>query len=542
MTRPRETAGKILNTLWEGCPVRRTLRVIFTADCHGYFYPTDYFGAQDENMGLLKLIASFERDENTLVIDGGDTIQGSPFTDWLRQSGKGPGPVGELMNLAGYDCVVPGNHDFDYGCAYLGKYLGALDAKCLCANVRDREGNLPVLPYIIRTMKNGLRVGIAGVCTEKLMRWDDRGVLDGLVIRNAADAAGEALREMREKTDVRVCVYHGGFERDPVTGVRLTSGLSCECENRAEAICALGYDLVLCAHQHRSFPGTRVGRSWTVQVMNRAKEFSVIDMTEENGVLGIVSENKKPGKAVFRAGKKALDACQAKVNERLDRPIGEFTRPLVPEGHLLSAFRGSDLANFFNRVQAEASGTDISACNLYNDVRGFGRTVTIRDVMKAYRFPNTLVVLRLTGEVFRKYLEQCARYFALSGSGEVRISREYLVPKAHHYHFDYLYGIRYDADLRRGPGNRIGRSVRLSDGKEIRDGDVAEVCFSSYRATGIGGFDMLRDAPVAREIPIGMQELIVRYFRDHPRVTPEAFSAIRFTQRDQSSGLSAERA
>ena len=82
MTRPRETAGKILNTLWEGCPVRRTLRVIFTADCHGYFYPTDYFGAQDENMGLLKLIASFERDENTLVIDGGDTIQGSPFTDW----------------------------------------------------------------------------------------------------------------------------------------------------------------------------------------------------------------------------------------------------------------------------------------------------------------------------------------------------------------------------------------------------------------------------------------------------------------------------
>ena len=70
--------------------MQKKLRVIFTADCHGYLYPSDYFGTQEERMGMLSVIAAFRRDENTLVIDGGDTIQGSPFTDYLNRSGIGP--------------------------------------------------------------------------------------------------------------------------------------------------------------------------------------------------------------------------------------------------------------------------------------------------------------------------------------------------------------------------------------------------------------------------------------------------------------------
>ncbi len=508
--------------------MRKTLRVIFTADCHGYFYPTDYFGLQDERMGLLNIIPSFRRDENTLLIDGGDTIQGSPFTAYLRDSGIGPSCVAGLMNMAGYDCIALGNHDFDYGNAYLGKYLKALSAKCLCANIRDRDGSLPVLSYCIRTMRSGLRVGIAGVCTEKLMRWEDRGVLDDLVISDAVEEAKKALEALRGRTDINICVYHGGFEIDPLTGKRLSSGI----ENRAERICAMGYDLVLCAHQHRSLPGKRVGRSWAVQVMNRGKEYSVTDITVEEDGIRIASASKQPGEETFAAGRALLDGIQKKVNERLDRPIGGFRRPLVPESHLVSAFRGSEVANFFNRVQCWAAGTDLSACNLYNEVRGFGEQVTIRDVMKAYRFPNTLVVLRLNGAQLKEYLEQCARYFALSETGEVRIAGEYLYPKAHHYHFDYLCGLRYRVDLRRAPGSRVGRMVRLSTGREIGPEDGAEICFSSYRATGIGGFDMLKSRQVVREIRSPMQEMIIRYLSSHPPVDPEVFSAIEFADRE----------
>ncbi|MBR4503308.1 MAG: bifunctional metallophosphatase/5'-nucleotidase [Clostridia bacterium] len=509
--------------------MQKILRVIFTADCHGYLYPSDYFGTQEERMGMLSVIAAFRRDENTLVIDGGDTIQGSPFTAYLRRSGIGPKPLAGLMNMAGYDYIALGNHDFDYGNGYLGEYLEALSAKCLCANIRDREFRLPVFSYSIHTMKNGLRVGLCGVCTEKLMRWEDRGVMDDLDIRDAVENAKNALDLLKGRTDVNICVYHGGFEFDPVTGKRLSSGT----ENRAELICSLGYDLVLCAHQHRSLPGKKIGSSWAVQVMNRGREFSVTDVTVDEGDIRIVSRSEKPGNEVFLAGKTSLDGIQKQVNEHLDRPIGAFSRPLEAEEHLVSACRGSDLANFFNMVQCEAALCDISACNLYNEVRGFEKTVTIRDVMKAYRFPNTLVVLRLTGTDIKNYLEQCARYFTLLETGEVVISREYLVPKAHHYHFDYLYGLAYVVDLSCREGDRVKKIVRLSDGSPIGEEDEADICFSSYRATGIGGFDMLRDKPIVREIPVPMQDLIIRYFESHPTVDPVVFSAVRFADRDR---------
>ena len=54
------------------------LTIYFTSDTHGYLYPANFADKQPHPMGLLSM--SFPKDENTLVIDGGDTLQGSPFT------------------------------------------------------------------------------------------------------------------------------------------------------------------------------------------------------------------------------------------------------------------------------------------------------------------------------------------------------------------------------------------------------------------------------------------------------------------------------
>ena len=70
-----------------------------------------------------------------------------------------------MMNLAGYQFVTLGNHDFNYGVDALLDYLTNLDALCLCANIRDKEGRLPIAPYAVHQLENGLRVGLVGVCT-----------------------------------------------------------------------------------------------------------------------------------------------------------------------------------------------------------------------------------------------------------------------------------------------------------------------------------------------------------------------------------------
>ena len=50
------------------------LTIYFTSDTPGYLYPNNFASKQPRPMGLLPMC--FEKDENTLVIDGGDTIQG----------------------------------------------------------------------------------------------------------------------------------------------------------------------------------------------------------------------------------------------------------------------------------------------------------------------------------------------------------------------------------------------------------------------------------------------------------------------------------
>ena len=129
----------------------RKLTVYFTSDIHGYFAPTDYANNCREDTGLANCLENFSNDGNTLILDGGDTLQGSPFTYWLysRTREKSLIPA-RLMNLAGYDFVTLGNHDFDYGVAELERYLEALEAQCLCANVEGLRHNRK---YAVVTME-----------------------------------------------------------------------------------------------------------------------------------------------------------------------------------------------------------------------------------------------------------------------------------------------------------------------------------------------------------------------------------------------------
>ena len=54
----------------------KKLTIYFTSDLHGYIYPTDYRGQGEKELGLFKCASRFRKDGNTLVIDGGDILQG----------------------------------------------------------------------------------------------------------------------------------------------------------------------------------------------------------------------------------------------------------------------------------------------------------------------------------------------------------------------------------------------------------------------------------------------------------------------------------
>ena len=118
----------------------KNLKIYFTSDMHGYLYPTNYIDKEPKNIGLINMINDFKKDGNTLIMDAGDTIQGSPLTYYLSGQKFNIHPIADIMNSAGYDFITLGNHDFNYGLLYLRKYLRTLNAKCLSANVVDKTG------------------------------------------------------------------------------------------------------------------------------------------------------------------------------------------------------------------------------------------------------------------------------------------------------------------------------------------------------------------------------------------------------------------
>ncbi len=66
-----------------------------------------------KNIGLLNIINQFEKYGNTLIIDAGDTIQGSPFTNYLSNTEFDIHPITTIFNEGGYDYITLGNHDFN---------------------------------------------------------------------------------------------------------------------------------------------------------------------------------------------------------------------------------------------------------------------------------------------------------------------------------------------------------------------------------------------------------------------------------------------
>lgn len=506
--------------------MERTLSIVFTSDTHGYLYPTNYADSTDRPLGLMKLAGKYLHDGNTLIIDGGDTLQGSPLTNLyqrlsaeekagcLANDAYGSHPIAAMMNLAGYQFVTLGNHDFNNGVEALADYLNNLDALCLCCNIRDKAGMLPIAPYAIHQLENGLRIGLVGACTHYVTKWENPATTAQLVIEEPVSAAARALEAIKPLCDVTVIIYHGGFECDLQTGACLTDSH----ENEACSICReLDFDLVLTGHQHMRVDGVSFGGSFAVQPPYRAPHACAVTVTVKDDGSKTFESSIIPadGEALPEATA-LLAPLEQKVQRWLDTPTGFLDIPLTGGTHLEQALSGSPLANFINTVQLAQSGAQISACSLPNEFKGLPTTVTIRDVVSTYIYANTLVVLRLDRTTLKRYIERTAEYFDHDENGQLCISDAFLRPKVEHYNYDYFSGVDYVIDVRRPAGDRV-TSIALN-GRELGDDENVTVCINSYRSCGTGGYEFLVGQEVVADIQVDVADAIIEYITKNPQI------------------------
>lgn len=498
----------------------QNLTICFTSDTHGYYFPTDFVGGDTLPLGLMRLAADFPKDGNTLILDGGDTLQGSPMTNLCARLSPeerqalmpGVHPFAAAMNQIGYHYVTLGNHDFNYGLEYLNDYLTALNAKCICCNIRDKAGKLLILPYAVHTLSNGLRVGLVGACTDFVRVWENPATTAQLIIEEPVASCRAALQAVRPLCDLTVLIYHGGYERDLASGQKLTDST----ENQAWRICnELDFDIVLTGHQHMSVSPRKVGNSFTCQPPYRAREYCRVEAALEDGNLTFGGENRPAVFPAVDAIGQLLTPLKHRMDEWLDTPVGHLDRPLDVTDHLSMALTGCPLCNFVNTVLLDVSGAQIATSAMANEASGLPRDITIRNVVAAYIYSNTLKVLDMTAADLKRYMERCAEYMTLC-DGVPIVSQSFLMPKAAHYNYDYFSGVDYTIDLRRPAGSRI-TSMKI-DGHEPAPDEHVSVCITSYRFTGTGGFDMLPHQPVIRDIQVDIADAIIDYLLSHPTV------------------------
>lgn len=264
-----------------------TLALLETSDLHANVLSYDYFKlAADPSFGLERtatLIAQARKEfPNTLLLDNGDTIQGTALADYqaLVKPVKCSETIAiyKALNKLGVEGSGIGNHEFNYGLEYLAQVTGRQfdvagvrkTAKpCagpafpqVLANVYSAKTKKPLFaPYHIINKKVAaldasgkpvtatVKVGIIGFAPPMIMSWDKRHLEGKVYTEGLRETAQRYVPEMRRKgADLVVAISHAGLDN---------TDYSPAMENgnwHLAQVPGAKIDAMLIGHSHQVFP------------------------------------------------------------------------------------------------------------------------------------------------------------------------------------------------------------------------------------------------------------------------------------------------
>lgn len=224
----------------EGLPdLEGKLVVIHTNDTHG---------RDLEGVYTTAAVAQLKQDltaagADVLLLSAGDASQGTPLVN-LSQGGAAI----DFMNLADYDAMATGNHEFDWGLENLKGLAQDADFPILAANLTYTEtGSLVFDDSVVFTTESGLKVGVFGLATPETATKAHPDKVKGVSF-----AAGEELYQVAQsqvdKLNAEGCDYiialsHLGdsAESAPNRSVDLLDNVT-------------GIDLMVDGHSHTTLP------------------------------------------------------------------------------------------------------------------------------------------------------------------------------------------------------------------------------------------------------------------------------------------------
>ena len=478
------------------------LRIIETTDIHTNVMDYDYYKDKpSQKIGLARAatLVKQARGEvtNSVLVDNGDLIQGSPMGDYMAAKGIEVGeihPVYKAMNQLDYDVGNIGNHEFNYGLEFLAKTLQGASFPYVSANVFDKEtGAHYFKPYLIKTHTfkdtdgnaHDVKVGYIGFVPPQIMVWDKKN-LEGKVYAEDIKATAEKLvpQMKQEGADVIVAIPHSGVSSDPYkAGAENSTYYLSEVE---------GIDAIAFGHSHAVFPGKGFD---SIQGVDNQKgtingvaavmpgrwgsHVGVMDLVLEkdgdNWKVATVQTEARPifdannNKPLVDADKGIVDAVKGDhdaTRDFVNQPIGKANDVMYSFLALVQDDPTVQIVNLAQKDYVEtmiqgdpdldglpvlSAAAPFKAGGRKNDPANFTEVesgqLTFRNAADLYLYPNTLVALKVTGKEVKEWLECSAGQFKQIDTSSDKPQSLIDWDGFRTYNFDVMDGVNYQIDV-----------------------------------------------------------------------------------------------
>ncbi|GAA0622994.1 bifunctional metallophosphatase/5'-nucleotidase [Streptomyces crystallinus] len=548
-------------------PKRYSFSVMGTTDLHGNVFNWDYFTDKEfddkahNDVGLAKISTLVEQvrkekgRHNTLMIDAGDTIQGTQLSYYYAKvdpitAKHGPvHPMAQAMNAIGYHAAALGNHEFNYGIPVLRKFEEQCRFPLLGANALDAKTLKPAFqPYVIKRLctphGRDVRVAVLGLTNPGIAIWDKANVSGKMVFPGLEEQAAKWVPKLRSMgADVVVVAAHSGSSGTSSYGDQLPY-----IENAAALVAQQvpGIDAILVGHAHTEIPEYRVANKQT------GKEVVLSEPLKWGQRLTVFDFDlvwEKGRWTVEKAGAKVLNSNTAPEDPKIVRLLSDEHKKVVAYVNQVigtskaamstaeAAWKDEPIIDLINAVQVDTvkaalAGGAYAALPVLSQASCFSRTavipsgqVTIKDAAGLYPFENTLEARVLTGAQLKDYLEFSARYYVQTPAGApVDPAKLTNADNTPDYNYDAVSGLVYDIDIAKPAGSRI---VNLTfQGKPLDPAAQFVLAVNNYRANGGGNFPHVAKAKQVWANSEEIRNTIIAWVKAKGVVDPAAFASV----------------
>jgi sulfur-oxidizing protein SoxB len=378
-----------------------------------------------------------ERDGKVLLLDGGDTWQGSLGANASRGQ-----DMADCMALLKPDAMT-GHWEFTYGEARLQELIKGLDFPFLALNIRDTEWNEPVFEPMKMFEKGGVKIAVLGQAFPYTPVANPRWMMPkwSFGIREE-EVRAQVDKARKTGAQLVVLLSHNGFDVDRKLASRVE-----------------GIDVILTGHTHDALPeAVTVGKTLLVASGSHGKFVSRLDLDVQGGavksyrykLIPLFADVIKPDAAMAAAVTKA----RAPYAKELSRVVGHADSLLYRRGNFNGTFDDLICAALIKERDAEIAlspgfrwGTSVLP----------GAPITMEDIHNATAITYPQVYrLPMTGERLKEVLEDVADNlfnpdpYYQQGGDMVRCG-----------------GLGYSIDVGKPIGQRISGMTHLKTGKAI---------------------------------------------------------------------------